>query len=238
MQVSTVEWKTYAQSYDMLLSHNPFYQELRKQVLNEVQSWDLVPGSTLADIGAGTGNYSTAIAKLYPDSHILHIDRDAGMIGRAREKQRTYGLENVSFFQQSIEETHFSNNSLQAIVAIHSLYTFPEPASVLRQFYHWLEPGGYGIFVDPGRKLNILSWQLAIGKHLLQTQGVRKTLQIMRDGKEVSRQNRKIQRMQARGEFWLHSHKEFCETVAQAGFEIVKAKTTFRGISDWIVVRK
>ncbi|MEM7368920.1 MAG: class I SAM-dependent methyltransferase [Bacteroidota bacterium] len=238
MQASSVEWQTYAQSYDLLLSYNPFYQALREQVLSEIQKWAIPAGGIIIDIGAGTGNYSTSIAKEHPDWYVYHVDRDPGMIARAREKQAAYSLNNLSIFQQAIEDTQFGKDSIAGIAAIHSLYTFPSPKKVLRQFYEWMEPGGYGIFVDPGRKVNVLSWQWAIGKHLLKTYGLKKTLDIMKGGKEVSRQNRKIQRMQARGEFWLHSHEEFCNEVLEAGFSIAHADTTFRGISDLLVVRK
>lgn len=238
MQASSVEWQTYAQSYDLLLSYNPYYQALRKQVLQEISKWQIPAGGTIADIGAGTGNYSIAIAKENPAITVYHIDRDPGMIDRAREKQTVYSLDNLRFFQQSIDETEFGQNSLSGIAAIHSLYTFPSPKQVLKKFYAWMEPGGYGIFVDPGRKVNVLSWQWAIGTHLIKNYGLRKTLEIMRSGKEVSRQNRKIQRMQARGEFWLHSHQEFCQAVQEAGFCIAHSDTTFRGISDLIIARK
>jgi len=79
---------------------------------------------------------------------------------------------------------------------------------------------------------------LAIGAHLLRRHGLMKMLEIMREGREVSRQNDYIRRMQAQGVYWTHSHQEFCDAVRAAGFEIKTAKKTFRGYSDLVVAQK
>ena len=155
-----------------------------------------------------------------------------------RQKVLERNLENMEILQKGVEGISFLPSSLTACTCIHALYTFPNPQQVLNNIYGWLTPGGLGIFVDPGRPVRVLDWQLAIARKMIQTHGLRKTLQVMREGKEVSKQNRKAARMQAEGTFWTHSHAEFCEAVIDAGFEILEAKTTFRGISDFVVVRK
>ena len=104
--------------------------------------------------------------------------------------------------------------------------------------YNWLQPGGEAILVDAGRIVNVLSWQIAIGWHLLRSLGWQKTYQLLKEGKEVSRQNAYIRKMQIDGTFWTHSHKEFCKAVREAGFEILESGLTFRGCSDWIRARK
>ena len=88
-----VSWNTYAQKYDMLLSYNPYYQDLHQSVLQFARQWDIQAGDHIADIGAGTGNYSLSLAKMYPQAKILHIDNDEGMNEAAmikREQQSVY----------------------------------------------------------------------------------------------------------------------------------------------------
>ena len=235
---SIVDWHSYAQKYDMLLEYNPFYQQLRTEVLKRVDQWAFVPGAVLADVGAGTGNYSTALAVKFPRTKILHIDSNVGMAGVVQKKKEQLALDNIDVLTKPVEEVRLESESLSACLCIHSLYTFPEPAKVLQSVYNWMKPGGVGIFVDPGRPVKVLEWQLAIGWKMINKHGLRKTLEIMREGKEISHQNRQISKLQAQGVYWNHSHEEFCETVKSAGFTIKEAKYTFRGISDLVVVEK
>lgn len=233
-----VSWKSYAQKYDMLLSFNPFYQHLHQAVLAEVSEWEINGGDLIADVGAGTGNYSLSLARLFPQARVLHIDNDSGMNEAARTKRTQLGISNHAILESGIEDVELAEGSLRALISIHALYTFPRPEQVLQRMHKWLQPGGEAILVDAGRIVNVLSWQLAISFHLLRTYGWKKTWEIFREGREVSQQNAYIRNMQGNGTFWTHSHAEYCTAVEKAGFEILDAGTTFRGISDWVKVRK
>lgn len=239
MQTSTqVSWKTYAQTYDMLLSYNPFYQQVHHSVMQEAQKWEIQDGDLIADVGAGTGNYSIALAEQFVQANVLHIDSDVGMNGVTTDKRNEKGILNHFVLEKGIEEVEMESESLKALVSIHALYTFPDPQIALDKMYSWLKPGGYAILVDAGRIINVLSWQIAISWHLLSNYGFKKTFQLMRDAKEVSKQNAYIRDMQRSGEFWTHSHEEFCDSIEAAGFEIVDTHITFRGVSDFVVARK
>ena len=236
--IEKVSWKTYAQKYDMLLSFNPFYQQVHKKVMQCVRKWEINENDSIADVGAGTGNYSLAIARQFPQANILHIDIDQGMNAVTMKKRAESNINNHQILDKGISDVQLEPGSLKALVSIHALYTFPEPKKVLHKMYDWLEPGGYAVLVDAGRVVRVLDWQIAIAWHLLRKYGFRKTWQIMKEAEEVSKQNAYIRDMQIRGEFWIHTHKEFCETVQNVGFEILESSITFRGASDFVVVRK
>jgi ubiquinone/menaquinone biosynthesis C-methylase UbiE len=233
-----VSWSTYAQKYDMLLDYNPFYQQLFQEVFEAVQQWDIHPGDLLADIGAGTGNYSLEMARHFPQATVLHIDKDEGMNAQARKKKNGEELPNHKVVNWGVEEIQLQPASVKGLISIHAMYTFPDPAKVLRQMYEWLEPGGKAVLVNAGRVVNVLDWQLAIGWHMIRQHGIRKTLKIFKKGKEVSKQNTYIRDMQRKGIFWTHNHQEFCRAVQNAGFEIRYSKICFRGISDFVVAGK
>lgn len=233
-----VSWNTYAQTYDMLMAYNPFYLQLHQEVINRIKRWNIPQGSIIADIGAGTGNYSLAIAEQYPHAHIIHIDNDKGMNAQAARKKEQMRISNHAITTSPIQELELGISSLDALVSIHALYTFPNPKEVLHKMYHWLKPGGKAIFVNAGRIVNVFNWQLAISWHLIRNYGLRKTLKIFSEAKEVSRQNTYIRNMQKNGTYWTHSHQEFIEAINDAGFKIIESKLTFRGISDLVVVRK
>lgn len=236
--VHSVNWKTYAQKYDMLLTYNPFYQNLHQKVMEEVGKWDIENGDQIADIGAGTGNYSLSIAQTFPFAKVLHVDNDEGMNRVTAEKIKTNNVNNLAILEKGIDEVKLEKESLKALVCIHALYTFAKPGQAIQKMYSWLQPGGHAILVDAGRIVDVLSWKIAIGWHLFQNHGLKKMLNIMQEGKEISKQNNYIRQMQQKGEFWTHSHAEFCRNVEDAGFSILDSCTTFRGVSDFVVAVK
>jgi ubiquinone/menaquinone biosynthesis C-methylase UbiE len=236
--ISTVNWQSYAQKYDMLLDYNPFYQDLRNLVFSKIESWNFDSEDTIADIGAGTGNYSVKLAEIFPEAKVYHVDKNDGMCELAEHKMTQKNLHNLQILKKSVEDLDFPESSLSACFCLHSLYTFPEPEKIIQRIYHWMKPGAVGVFVDPGRTVNVLDWQIAIGWHMVRKYGLGKTLKILREGKEISYQNRQISKLHAQGIYWKHSHQEFCDAVKAAGFEITEATTCFRGISDLVVIRK
>ena len=78
-QKSGLDWAIYARTYDMLLNYNPFYQKLRKEVIEYTKDWPIQADDMILDLGAGTGNYSLALAAQFPEAQILHIEPNEGM---------------------------------------------------------------------------------------------------------------------------------------------------------------
>lgn len=233
-----LSWSVYSEKYDMILGYNTYYQQLRNRILNLVNDWEISADDIIGDFGAGTGNFSIPLAQKFPEASILHIDRDSGMNQRAKWKADQAETDNWQMLTMDIAEVKFQPESLAGIISVHALYAFPDPESVLRRMYRWLEPGKLALLADAGRIVNVLAWQLAIGWDLVRKHGLPKTLEILREGKEVSRQNAYIRKLQREGKFWLHSHEEFCEAVEKAGFTILDSSTGFRGITDIVVATK
>ncbi|NET40109.1 MAG: class I SAM-dependent methyltransferase [Cyanothece sp. SIO1E1] len=231
-----VDWNAYAQQYDMLLAYNPYYQATFKDILSEIQGWEIAPGSKLADLGAGTGNYSVELAKNFPEALVLHIDSNKNMNAMAAKKAA--GLTNLEIWNQPIEDTQFNSGSLQGLLCLNALYTFPNPLRVLEQMHDWLSPGSPVVFLDPGRVMNVFSWRMAIGWHLISQYGIAQTLRIFKHAKVVGKQNAYIRQMQQSGKYWTHSHEEFCQAIEQAGFSIEKASICFRGDCDLVFARR
>jgi SAM-dependent methyltransferase len=231
-----VDWYAYAQRYDLLLAYNPYYQEARRRILAEVARWSPGPGTVLADLGAGTGNYSAALARAHPETAVCHLENNRGMNAVALRKAA--GLSNFRLLAHSVFEAPFEAASLDGVLCINALYTFPAPEAVLVTIFDWLRPGGRLVLLDPGRVMNLLAWKWAIFRHLAWTYGLRRTWQIVQEGKAVSRQNARIRALQRNGTYWLHSHAEFCEAVRMAGFEVYASDTCFRGDCDLVFARK
>ena len=231
-----VDWNAYAQKYDLLLAYNPYYQTTYREIMNHIRAWDIEPANQIADLGAGTGNYSVELAKHFPQARILHIDSNKNMNAMAAKKAA--GLSNLEIRNQAIEEVQLEPGSLQGLLCLNALYTFPSPQDMLQRMHFWLEEGSPVVFLDPGRVMNVFAWKLAIGWHLLYTYGIKETLQIFQEAKVVSKQNAYIRTMQQNGTYWTHSHQEFCQAIQVAGFTIEKASKCFRGDCDLVFARK
>ena len=102
-----VDWEVYADQYDLLLTYNPFYQDLRKKVLAEVVRWELPPASLIADFGAGTGNFSIPTALHHSHTQVLHIDNNPGMNAKATVKARKKSLDNFQVISSEVGTLNF-----------------------------------------------------------------------------------------------------------------------------------
>ena len=235
-QTTFVDWNAYAEKYDMLLTYNPFYQEALREVLSRVRNWNIKAGDQIADVGAGTGNYSVEVAKLFPQASVLHIDADHGMNSMAAKKAT--GLDNFQILDKPVDKVQFAQDSLQGLLCINAIYTFPNPQAELQKMYRWLAPGSRIVLIDAGRIMNLRSWTLALTWRLLRKYGWRTTLKVLKEAKAVSQQNAYIRENQRNGTFWTHSHEEFCEAVKAVGFQIEHADICFRGDCDLLIARK
>jgi ubiquinone/menaquinone biosynthesis C-methylase UbiE len=156
--VNTVDWTSYSNVYDMLLAYNPAYQDILRRFREEIPQWKLTAGSGIADVGAGTGNFSIELARTFPDSTVYHIDLDPGMTRIAEQKKHDNSVENLEVITAPFEDVAFSPGSLEGIVCVHALYTFHRPQQALTRLSEWLSPQGYAFFCDLGRVMVIPDW--------------------------------------------------------------------------------
>lgn len=233
-----VDWSRYADVYDLMAAHNPAYRELRSDILRRVEALRLPAGSTIADLGAGTGQYSLALARARTDWQVVHIEPDAGMNARVAEHLNGVSLANFSLRQTGVAADLFSAGSLDLCVCVHALYTMPAPRDVLSWIQAWLKPGGWLVLCDPGRVLNVGEWRWYIVKHMLCELGAIRTLQVLWAGRQVVRQNRLIAERQRTGVYWTHTLEQLQSDVAAAGFQVRDTATCYRGYSDLIVAQK
>ena len=108
-------------------------------------------GGTWADLGAGDGAFTAALADLLgPGAHITAVDRDAGSLRRAREEvgkrfPRTALETLVADFTRPMELT-----GLDGIVMANSLHFVRNKAPVLESVRGMLRPGGALVVVEYG----------------------------------------------------------------------------------------
>jgi ubiquinone/menaquinone biosynthesis C-methylase UbiE len=233
-----VDWSSYAEVYDLMAENNPAYQDLIGEFRSAISLWQLEPQSMLADLGAGTGNFSLELAKAFPACQVSHVDADAEMNRSAVRKAARQSAGNFHCVTSDVQLTSFQPGSQSAITTVHALYAFPQPRSLFTRIFEWLRPGGYLLACDPGRIVNVSDWAGFLLRASLARQGVWRTARLFYRGRAVARQNRLIAKAQKEGVYWTHSHAEFRAAIEAAGFDVQSARETYRGYSDFVVARK
>ena len=238
LNTHTVDWDSYAEVYDLMADNNPAYQDLIAQFKHAIAEWCIEPRSTLADLGAGTGNFSIELAQAFPKCHITHLDANSDMNRLAKRKANARYVKNLCFTTTDIGAAHFQSGGLAAISTVHALYAFPHPRDVIAKMFDWLEPGGYLFACDAGRMGQLSKWVVYLLREFYRRQGLWRTAQFYYRARVVTQQNRLIAQAQRDGRYWTHTHAEFRAAIESAGFEILAAHEAYRGNSDLIVAYK
>ena len=112
----------------------------------------ILPGMTVADIGAGEGYYTTRLSeRVGPKGRVLAEDIDPKSVenlGRRVERER---LDNVSIRSGSPEDAKLPANSFDRIMMVHMYHEVGEPYAFLWYLRPALKPGGQVIVVDVDR---------------------------------------------------------------------------------------
>ncbi len=112
----------------------------------------ILPGMTVADIGAGEGYYTTRLSqRVGPKGRVLAEDIDLKAVenlGRRVERER---LDNVSIRGGSPEDAKLPANSFDRIMMVHMYHEVGEPYAFLWYLRPALKPGGQVIVVDVDR---------------------------------------------------------------------------------------
>jgi ubiquinone/menaquinone biosynthesis C-methylase UbiE len=111
---------------------------------------------TWADLGAGDGTFTRALAKLLgPESRIYAVDRDAGALAdierwRRRDKHNVTPV--VADFTQRFELPGLDGPGLDGMLLANALHFVPDADIVLARLARWLRPGGRVVLVEYDRR--------------------------------------------------------------------------------------
>jgi len=104
------------------------------------------------DIATGTGWAAlAAAAKVGLHGKVVGIDLSPGMVARAREKARRYGLSNVSFRICDAQRIPYRSDSFDKVLAAQAIFLMPDPLRALREWHRVLKPGGVLALASQGK---------------------------------------------------------------------------------------
>ncbi|QTN31207.1 class I SAM-dependent methyltransferase [Akkermansiaceae bacterium] len=233
--MKSVNWTQYAQVYDLMTEVNPAYQELLGEFETFLGKSGLQAGQVLADLGAGTGNFSTLAARSISGLEVIHIDGDPMMNALAKTKD---GGGKMRIQEGDLAELNIGKAAYDAVVSVHALYTLSQPKEFLAKIAKGLKPGGKAFLCDLGRVLDIADWRRFLMRKLIEERGLLQAGAIAWRGRKVASENRRIASCQIDGRYWTHSHEEFREAVEQAGMNILESREAYRGYSDLVIAER
>ena len=119
----------------------------------------LEPGMTVADVGAGFGAWTTALARvLGPGGRVYATEIGERQLGALRAAVADQGLANVTVVEGAERSTNLPPHCCDAILIRDVYHHLTQPADVLRSLVGALKPGGRLAVVDfPPRPNSALS---------------------------------------------------------------------------------
>lgn len=137
---------------------------------------ELLGGENLEilDVGTGPGVMALLLAEL--GHRVTGIDLSREMLARARDNAARLGHE-ISFMYGDAEKVPFPDNTFDAVINRHLLWTLPDPQKAIAGWKRVLRPGGRLIIIDgnwypnmEGSLKNRL-WRYAAASLVLLTEG-------------------------------------------------------------------
>jgi len=227
-----IDWKAYADKYDLMATNNPSYEENVHIALDQIRKRKLPRKANICDLGAGTGNYILALNSILPEASYTHLDYDHKMCGIASDKYNKAELTNVEIVEEYVQRATLKVSHYDLIICVNSLYAMKPVELTLRRIKSWLKPSGSLFVIDFGAQNNVLDWGWYIFREISRKKGPFTALRTFVEGSEVIRQNQIGSRSQATGEYWTHSEQSFRDKLIECGFTIVDQSKCYRGYCD------
>lgn len=162
------------------------------------------PPQRVADLGAGTGTGTVALARLFPSAEIVAVDSNPAMPARVAAKAAAAGVgDRVRAVVADLDAGWPDLGPVDVVWASMSLHHLGEPDRTLREVFAALRPGGLLVAVEFDEPVRVL----AAGTH----------------GELEDRAQRVLRGVHERDVPELGSH--WAARFAAAGFEAVREET-------------
>jgi len=104
---------------------------------------DPPPGTTLLDVGTGTGEVALrAAARVGFEGRVIGNDIAAAMVSLARQTAEKRGVTNIALCRMDAEQLGFPDASFDTVTCAFSLFQFPDMGRALAEMWRVLKPGG------------------------------------------------------------------------------------------------
>jgi ubiquinone/menaquinone biosynthesis C-methylase UbiE len=110
---------------------------------------NLVAGSTVADVGAGSGYMTVKMARrVGPGGHVIANDIQPQMLSMLRERLSREKLANVDLILGTYDDPRLPANAIDLILMVDVYHEFSAPQQMLRHMRTALKPGGRLVLLE------------------------------------------------------------------------------------------
>jgi ubiquinone/menaquinone biosynthesis C-methylase UbiE len=127
--------------------------------VERLAAWlEIQSGTRIADLGAGDGTFSVALARrVGPSGHVYATEIDAERLAEIRRAAREAGLSNVTVIGGAVSRTNLPEACCDALFNRMVYHHLTDPAAINADIFRALRPGGRLVIIDfePG---GIMDW--------------------------------------------------------------------------------
>jgi arsenite methyltransferase len=103
----------------------------------------------LLEVGCGPGFYSSRLAALFPQLHVVGVDPSERLLARARQRARRQKLENCRFIRARAQQLSDFPAVVDFVIASRLFLILPNRRSALESIYISLRPNGMLFIAEP-----------------------------------------------------------------------------------------
>ncbi|PTX43722.1 methyltransferase family protein [Christiangramia gaetbulicola] len=107
-----------------------------------IKNLDILPGDTIADIGAGSGYHVFKMAPLANKGLVYAVDIQPEMLQAIREQKKKSGLDNIEIVMGSEKSVNLPKNSVDKILMVDVYHEFSYPVEMLESMHKALREDG------------------------------------------------------------------------------------------------
>lgn len=107
-----------------------------------IASLPLLPGSTVADIGAGSGYYTFRIARRVPQGRVYAVEVQEEFLTSLKARAQREGASNVTVVRGSERYPNLPDSSIDLAIMVDVYHELAYPQEMLQAVHKALRPGG------------------------------------------------------------------------------------------------
>ena len=123
-------------------------RENQEQPSVAIAALNLKPDDVVADIGAGTGYFSTRLAPLVPQGKVLAVDVQPEMIDILHWMKGEYQLDNLIPVLADEQDPHLPERGVDVVLMVDVYHELAYPHEVMEKIVQSLKPGGRVIALE------------------------------------------------------------------------------------------